>query len=92
MKTTLRTLCKPVLTHFEAGSEPYTYRASHRKITLAVGLLFLILAGASCYLALHTRQIGAAIPLVAFTAVSIVSFIVGALGNDRAIAKIWGNK
>lgn len=92
MKHTLRTLCAPILNRFEAGDEAYTYRASHRKITIAVSLLFFILAGASLYLAIYTRELGALIPLAAFSIVGFISLVVGALGNDRAIAKIWGNK
>jgi len=92
MKTQLRKIFAPILSPFEAGDAPYTYAPSHRKITLAVGVLFMVLAAVSLYLTLVTQTFGALIPMLAFFAVGCTSLIVGSLGNDRAIAKIWGNR
>jgi hypothetical protein len=92
MKNALRKLCSPVLTFFEKGEPAVNYRPSHRKILLAVAVLFLVLFGLSLYLALSAGQLGALVPVVAFFAVSTVSLIVGTLGSDTAVARIWGLK
>lgn len=92
MKDQLRNVFAPILNRFEKGSEPYKYDSTHRKITIAVGALFIVLAGVSVYLTVITAGFGALIPFLAFGGVGCVSLIVGVLGNDRAIAKIWGTK
>ncbi len=92
MKHALRQLCQPVLAYFEKGEPAASYRPSHRKILLAVAALFMVLFCVSLYLALSAGQLGALIPVVAFFTVSSISLIVGALGNDTAVARIWGLK
>lgn len=92
MKNALRQFCRPVLAWFEKGEPATSYRPSHRKILLAVAALFLVLFAVSLYLALSAGQMGALIPVVAFFAVSSVSLIVGTLGSDTAVARIWGLK
>lgn len=92
MKNTLRQLCRPVLAYFEKGELAASFRPSHRKILLAVAALFLVLFGVSLYLALSAGQLGALIPVVAFFVVSSVTLIVGSLGSDVAVSRIWGLK
>jgi hypothetical protein len=83
MKDSLRKLFAPILNIFEGGEEPYNYRPSHRKILIAVGSLYFgsIAGGAGAY-----------IPTVVFLLVSTFCFVVGGLGSDRAVARIWGSK
>ena len=69
MHALLRTLFAPLLNILEKGDEPYGYKPSHRKILLAVGALFLLLA-----------------------CVSLVCLVVGAVGSERAVAKLWGSR
>ena len=92
MKDTLRKLFAPILNLFEGGQEPYSYRPSHRKILLAVGTLFLILCMISLYFGSIAGGTGAFIPTVVFALVSTFCFVVGGLGTERAVAKLWGSK
>lgn len=92
MTQALRRIFAPILNLFEGGKEPYSYRPSHRKILLAVGALFLLLCIISLYFGGVAGGAGAYIPTLVFAVVSIVCFVVGALGSERAVAKIWGSK
>jgi hypothetical protein len=92
MKEVLRALFGPLLRFFESGDGPYSYKPSHRTILLAVGGLFLLLATLSLLAALSAAQAAAFFPFLIFFAGSLVCFVIGALGSDRAVAKIWGNR
>ena len=92
MKKTLRTLFQPILTIFESGTEEYKVDKTHRKILLAVGALFLILSIISGVLSINAAQLGGLIPFIAFFLLGFVCEVVGFLGDDRAVAKIWGSK
>ena len=92
MKSTLRHFFQPILRPFESGEGEFRYNESHRKILLAVGALFLFLSGVSTTLAIASSQWGGLVPVVVFFVIGLVCEIVGLLGNDRAIAKIWGNR
>jgi hypothetical protein len=92
MRETLRALFAPLLRLFESGDGPYSYRPSHRTILLAVGALFLLLASLSLLAAIAAAQAFAFFPFLIFLAGSVVCLVVGGLGSDRAVAKIWGNR
>jgi hypothetical protein len=92
MKALLRKLFAPILNMFEKGDEPYAYKSLNRKILVSIGVLFLCLASAVAYLAIGQGEPGFLIPVLVFAAVSLVSLVVGLLGNERAVAKIWGNR
>ncbi len=92
MRNSLTRLFWPILGFFEEGELPQGYRPSHRKILLAVGFLFMVLVAVSLYFALISGIVGAVIPIVIFSSISLVCFVVGLLGTDRAVAKIWGIK
>jgi hypothetical protein len=92
MKNTLRDFFQPILTMFESGDDEYRYDKTHRKILLAVGVLFLVLATISAVLSIKAAQIGGLIPVIAFFLLGFVCEVVGLLGDDRAVAKIWGSK
>ena len=81
-----------VLRHFEQGDEPFQHKPMNRKILLAVGGLFGLLGTVSAYMALDRGGIGYLLPVVVFFGASAVCLIVGLFGNDRAVAKIWGNR
>ena len=78
MKALLRTLFRPLLDVFERGTEPYAYRPLNRKLLIVMGVLFSGLA--------------AGVYLAGRGAVGVVCLVVGGLGNERAVSRIWGNK
>jgi drug/metabolite transporter (DMT)-like permease len=87
-----RLIFKPILSLFERGDEPYNYRPSQRYILLACSVLFLFLAGVSLYFGLNAGGAGAYIPAIVFFLVGLACLVVSLLGNERAVAKIWGGK
>lgn len=92
MKDQLRKLASPLLNLFERGNQPYHAKPVNRTILIATSLLFLGLSVAIAWVALGQGQRSYFIPALVFGAVAVVGLIVGFLGNDRAVAKIWGNK
>ncbi len=92
MKALLRKIFSPILKLFEGGDEPYYYRDSHRSILLGVGSLFLILCIVSLYFGKLAGGAGAFVPSLVFLLASTFCLVVGGLGSDRAVAKIWGRK
>ena len=91
MKQQLRKLCSPLLSHFESGDEPFAYKPSHRTILLVLSALFFGLA-TLIVVVNGGGDIGYLFPALIFGLVSLVGLIVGLLGNDRAVAKIWGSR
>jgi len=87
-KDNLRKLFAPVLKPFESGEGSYDYKPSHRKILLIVGGLFTSLALLVLILALG-QDLAYLLPVLVFGGVGLLSLIIGLLGNDRAVAKIW---
>ncbi len=92
MKALLRKLFSPVLNLFESGEAEYVYKPSHRKILIAVGLLFLILSSGSIYASIVAATWGGIVPISVFLLIGIVCCIVGFLGSDHAVATMWKSK
>jgi hypothetical protein len=92
MKDILRTAFSPILNSFESGTEEFNYRKSHRTILIVMGVLFGGLASIVFAMASGGESMGYLIPVTVFGLVSLVTLVVGVLGNERAVAKIWGNK
>ncbi|KJS04653.1 MAG: hypothetical protein VR73_14165 [Gammaproteobacteria bacterium BRH_c0] len=92
MKTMLRALFRPILQPFEKGSEPYAYKPLNRKLLIVMGVLFSGLALAVFFVARGGEGLGFLLPVIVFGVVGTVCFVVGGLGNERAVSKIWGNK
>ena len=92
MKSTMRKLFSPILAYFESGEGAYSYKKSHRTILVIVGSLFLVLSCISIAAIVATLQVGAMIPILVFFLTGLVCLVVGGLGTDRAVAKIWGSK
>ena len=92
MKNALRKLFSPILNIFEKGDEPYVAKPLNRKILIVIGVLFSFLVSVVIYLSYDKGEPGYLIPVVVFSCVAIVALIVGFLGTDRAVAKIWGNR
>ena len=92
MKNTLTKIFQPILRIFESGEGEYIYKKSHRNILLIVGVLFLFLSAASAVSAISSSQMSGLIPFLVFFLVGIVCRVIGLLGSNRAVAKIWGSK
>lgn len=92
MKSLLRKIFSPILKRFELGTEAYNYKKSHRVILIVVGCLFQVLAFASLAATIATSPWGAIIPFSIFFLGGLLCIVIGAVGTDRAVAKIWGSK
>ena len=90
MKSLFRQIFSPILNIFESGSEEYTYKKSYRIILIVMGLLFTGLASLVYYLA-EGQDMGYLIPVIVFGSTGLLSLLIGLIGNDRAVAKIWGS-
>ncbi len=91
MKTLARKLCSPVLNMFEQGNEPYSYKPLNRTVLNVVGALFMVLTIALIII-VPASLAGKWIPIGIFGCAGLVCLIVGGLGSDRAVSKIWGSK
>lgn len=91
MKKSLQRLFSPVLNLFESYEGDYDYKPSHRTILIVIGVLFILLSLVSLTAAVYTAQPGAVFPFLIFFAAGGTSLIVGGLGSDRAVARLWGN-
>ncbi|TYL48360.1 hypothetical protein [Marinomonas sp. IMCC 4694] len=91
MKEILRKLCSPVLSLFESseGEGEYEYKPSHRTILIVLGLLCLVIASVSLMVTIMTGEAAGIIPIMMFLFTGLVCEIVGWLGSDRAVARIW---
>mgnify|MGYP000246455213 CR=1 FL=1 len=92
MKAQLRKIFSFILSPFESGTEPYVYKPLNRKILLFISFLFFGLAMLVLYLIPAGSGFDYALPVIVFTTIAIVGLVIGLLGNDRAIAKIWGTR
>ena len=90
VKKLLRTLFSPILNIFESGDEPFSYKPSHRKILVFMGCLFSGLA-TLVFTFLPGDDPGYLIPVAVFGGGGLVSLLIGLIGTDRAVAKIWGS-
>jgi len=90
VKNVIRSICSPILNMFESGTEPYTYKPSHRTILIVFGLLFSGLAASVLWFS-QGADVGYLIPVVVFGGVGLLSLLIGFVGTDRAVAKIWNS-
>lgn len=92
MKKRLRQLFAPLLRPLESGNVGPNFKTSHRTILNVVGVLFLFLGTVSTVALAYTGKVGALIPMFVFLGVGGISVIVGTLGSDAAVSKMWGNR
>ncbi|MGB5251718.1 MAG: hypothetical protein WBN68_03220 [Sedimenticolaceae bacterium] len=92
MRNQLRHLFGFILQPFERGDESFNHKPLNRRILVAVGILFGVLCAVSITFGVVNGQAGYLIPIVVFGGASLVSLVVGLLGSDRAVARIWGNR
>jgi len=91
MRKIFRTIFAPLLKIFESGSDPYIHKSSNRVILIVVGGLFCGLAAFGLWLAMGADP-GYLLPVFIFGGAGLVCLLVGVLGTDRAVAKLWGSK
>ncbi len=91
MKPMLRKLFSPLLKPFEAGDLPYAYKPSHRVILVIMCSLFSGLAVAVSFVAPGDSW-SFLIPVFVFGGLGFIGLLVGLLGTDRAVSKIWGSR
>ncbi|MGO2235178.1 hypothetical protein B6N13_22850 [Marinomonas sp. UCMA 3892] len=89
MKDVLRKICSPVLGIFESGEGDFDYKSSHRTILIVLGLLCFLIGSVSLVMTLMTGEAAGIIPIMVFFLMGLVCEIVGLLGSDRAVARIW---
>ena len=92
MKQQLRRLFSPILTPLESGQVGPNYKPSHRTVLNVVGALFLVLASVSAAGLVYTGNLGALVPVLVVLGVGSVAVIVGTLGSDAAVSKMWGHR
>ena len=90
MKEMFIKLFWPILKFFETGEEATNYKESHRLILVVVGFLFILLSIVSVVFSFGSGEVGGLIPIVVFFSVGGVAVIVGLLGSNSAVQKIWG--
>ena len=81
----------PLLNLFESSNETYVYKASHRWILLVLSTMFTGLS-LGTLLVNGGDDLGYYLPVLIFGGVGLVGWIVGFLGTDRAVAKLWGSR
>ena len=91
MKHILRILFSFILNFFESDTGSYIYKPSHRKVLIIMGILFLCLATLIITLA-QGQDAGYLFPAFIFGTIGFVSTLIGCIGTDRAVAKIWGSR
>lgn len=91
MKQKLRALFSLILNIFESGSEPFVYKPSHRTILIAMGCIFSALATLVFFVG-QGEDLGYLLPVLVFGGIGLTSLLVGFIGTDRAVAKIWGSR
>lgn len=92
MKVLLRKIFSFLLNPLERGDEPYAYKSLHRKVLVAVGVLFSFLAAVVLMMMPPDAEKGYFLPVIIFGAVAVVAMVVAFLGNDRAVSKLWGSR
>ncbi len=91
MKQALRRIFRPLLSPLERGSEPFAYKRSHRTILLVMSAMFIGLA-TLVFSQLPPGDPSYLLPVIVFGGAGLIGAIVGSLGSDRAVAKIWGSR
>lgn len=92
MKAALTKLFSPILNYFEPTKGEYIYRHSQRKVLLFIGIVSFTLSTISLIAAVILSQLAGLLSILLFFICACICLILGLLGSDQAVAKIWGNK
>ncbi|MDR5907773.1 hypothetical protein [Franzmannia qiaohouensis] len=90
MKDILRRVFWPILRFFETSENSGAHKKSHRVALNIVGVLFILLSFGSAVAGYTSGQIAAFIPVLVFFSVGLVAVVLGTLGSNAAVSKIWG--
>jgi len=91
MKNALRILFSPILTLFEKQDVVFEYRSSHRVVLIVMSVLFLSLSAGVLFVG-WDQDPTYLLPVIVFGGAGLLGMIVGCLGNDQAVARIWGSR
>ena len=89
LRSLLRTVFKPLLAPLERGDDAYLYKKSHRVVLIVVSALFLFLATLSLILAPSVDYL---FPVLIFGGAGLYGLLIGTLGEDIAVARLWGSR
>ncbi len=92
MKDSLRQLFRPILARFEDQAGAFEYKPSHRKILKVVGSLFFVLSIISLAAGIVASRVEALFPALIFFGIGLVCMVVGFLGTDQAVARMWKSR
>jgi membrane protein required for beta-lactamase induction len=92
MKKQLQQLAAPILNPLENSEGDYQYSPSHRKVLKIMGFLFIMLGGVGLYFSLLANILAGLFPVILFTGIGLLCLVVGYLGSDKAVAKLWRNR
>ncbi|WP_062065722.1 hypothetical protein [Cellvibrio sp. OA-2007] len=92
MRNVFIKICWPLLRLFETDVQPANYKASHRFALNFIGFVFLLLSFVSALVGHSSGELGAIIPAVIFLGAGLSAVVVGLLGSNGAVAKVWGSK
>lgn len=92
MRNILTKMFWPILRRFETGGESTNYKKSHRVALNVMGSLFILLSLLSAAAAQSVGGAASLIPVIVFFSLGFVAVVVGTLGSDCAVSKIWGTK
>ena len=92
MKKFFQQIFAPILNIFENNNDEFVYRSLNRKIVLFVSIVFSLLAfGLPAFMPVLV-EMGYWFVMIVFGGLSLVGFIVGILGSDKAVAKLLGSR
>jgi len=91
VKHLLRKIFSPILKIFESGTDAYAYKPSHRIILIIMGSMFSALA-TLVFLFAQGEDPVYLLPVLIFGSLGATSLLVGFIGTERAVEKIWSSK
>ena len=92
MKNILIKIFWPILSFFETDEANPNYKKSHRIALNIMGSLFILLSLVSVGATASTGDLGSLVPVIVFASVGLIALVVGTLGSNSAVCKIWGTK
>ncbi len=91
MKQSLRKIFSPLLNHLETGDEAYSYKPSLRWLLVFISSVFTSM-GVAVFFVARGEDLGYLFPVLIFGGLGLMGLIVAMVGEDRAVAKIFGSR
>ena len=91
MKNLFRKAFGFVLNPLESGNDPYVYKPSHRVILVVMSFMFIGLASL-VFVIMPEADPSYWLPVIVFGGAGTLGLVVAGLGEDRAVAKLWGSR